>query len=64
MPHIRSPIENTQAVKYGLTVEFIWWILGVILVTGYFIFVYRSSREKLPWQSMWTVDSSALERIS
>jgi hypothetical protein len=47
MPHIRSPIENTQAVKYGLTVEFIWWILGVILVTGYFIFVYRSSAGKV-----------------
>jgi hypothetical protein len=47
MPHIRSPIENTQAVKYGLTVGLIWWILGVILVTGYFTFVYRSSAGKV-----------------
>jgi cytochrome bd ubiquinol oxidase subunit II len=40
-------IENTQAARYGLTVGLIWWILGVILVTGYFIFVYRSSAGKV-----------------
>ncbi len=43
-------IENTQAANYGLTVGLIWWILGVILVTGYFIFVYRSSAGKVTLQ--------------
>jgi cytochrome bd-type quinol oxidase subunit 2 len=43
-------IESTQAGKYGLTIGLVWWILGVILVTGYFIFVYRSSAGKVPVQ--------------
>ena len=36
-------IENIQAAKYGLTAGLIWWILGVLLVTDNFIFVYRES---------------------
>jgi cytochrome d ubiquinol oxidase subunit II len=47
-PAYSLTIENTQAAKYGLTVGLSWWILGVILVTGYFIFVYRSSAGKVP----------------
>jgi len=40
-------IENTKAAGYGLKVGLIWWVVGVILVTGYFIYVYRSSSGKV-----------------
>jgi hypothetical protein len=31
----------------GLKIELIWWTLGVVLVTGYFTYVYRSSAGKV-----------------
>ena len=34
-------IHNASAPEYGLTVGLAWWLPGMILVTGYFIFVYR-----------------------
>jgi cytochrome bd-type quinol oxidase subunit 2 len=40
-------VENTQAAGYGLEIGLIWWTLGVILVTGYFTYVYRSSAGKV-----------------
>jgi cytochrome d ubiquinol oxidase subunit II len=40
-------VENTQAAGYGLKIGLIWWTLGVILVTGYFTYVYRSSAGKV-----------------
>jgi cytochrome bd-type quinol oxidase subunit 2 len=43
-------IENTQAGRCGLTIGLIWWLLGVILVAGYFIFVYRSYAGKVALQ--------------
>jgi cytochrome d ubiquinol oxidase subunit II len=35
-------VETSHAPRYGLTVGVIWWLLGMCLATGYFIFVYRS----------------------
>jgi cytochrome d ubiquinol oxidase subunit II len=46
-PAYSLTIENTQAGNYGLTIGLIWWILGMMLVTAYFIFVYRSSAGKV-----------------
>jgi cytochrome d ubiquinol oxidase subunit II len=40
-------IENSQAGNYGLKVGVIWWLLGMILATGYFWFVYRSFAGKV-----------------
>ena len=34
-------IHNAKAGDYGLRVGLVWWILGMILVTGYFVYVYR-----------------------
>lgn len=46
-PAYSLTIENTQAGNYGLTIGLIWWILGMMLATGYFLFVYRSSAGKV-----------------
>ena len=40
-------IYNTAAQPYGLSVGLAWWIVGMVLVSGYFIFVYRSFRGKV-----------------
>ena len=40
-------VKNTRASGYGLKVGLIWWTLGVILVTGYFTYLYRSSAGKV-----------------
>jgi cytochrome d ubiquinol oxidase subunit II len=47
-PTYSLTVENTQAATYGLKIGLIWWTLGVILVTGYFVYVYRSSSGKIP----------------
>ncbi len=40
-------ISNAKAGAYGLKVGLAWWIVGMILVTGYFQYVYRSSSGKV-----------------
>ncbi len=34
-------INNASASQYGLTVGLIWWSVGIVLATIYFIFTYR-----------------------
>jgi cytochrome d ubiquinol oxidase subunit II len=34
-------VHNAKAADYGLKIGLVWWILGMALVTGYFVFVYR-----------------------
>jgi cytochrome d ubiquinol oxidase subunit II len=34
-------IHNAKAADYGLKIGLVWWIIGTLLVTGYFIFTYR-----------------------
>ena len=40
-------IYNAAAGHHGLTVGFVWWIMGMILALGYFFFVYRMFRGKV-----------------
>jgi len=40
-------IYNAAAGHHGLSVGFVWWILGMILALGYFFFVYRMFRGKV-----------------
>ena len=40
-------IENSRAATYGLKVALIWWIFGMLLVTGYFAYLYRSFAGKV-----------------
>jgi len=46
-PEYSLTIYNTSAQEYGLTVGLTWWIIGIILASGYFVFVYRSFRGKV-----------------
>lgn len=46
-PAFSLTVSNTQAGSYGLRAGAIWWILGMVLATGYFIYVYRSFAGKV-----------------
>lgn len=45
-------IFNAASGSYALRVGFIWWGLGTVLATGYFIFLYRIFRGKLQQSSI------------
>ncbi|MFB3915696.1 MAG: cytochrome d ubiquinol oxidase subunit II [Terriglobales bacterium] len=40
-------IYNTAAGHYGLTIGLIWWAIGMVLVIGYFVYIYRTFRGKV-----------------
>ena len=40
-------VDSAKAGAYGLKVGLIWWIIGMILATGYSVFVYRSFAGKV-----------------
>jgi cytochrome d ubiquinol oxidase subunit II len=45
-PALSLNVHNTAAQPYGLTVGLVWWIIGVALALGYFVYLYRSFRGK------------------
>jgi cytochrome d ubiquinol oxidase subunit II len=40
-------VYNAKAGDYGLRVGLVWWIIGMALVTGYFVYVYRNFAGKV-----------------
>jgi len=40
-------IYNAKAPLYGLQIGLVWWVIGIILATGYFTFLYRHSAGKV-----------------
>ncbi len=50
-PEYSITAYNASTSSYGLQVGLAWWIIGMILVTGYFIFVYRNLAGKVPAQT-------------
>jgi cytochrome d ubiquinol oxidase subunit II len=34
-------IDNARTEQHGMRVGFVWWIVGMLLAAGYFIFLYR-----------------------
>ena len=40
-PTYSLTVSNAKAGEYGLRVGLAWWIIGMILVTGYSVYVYR-----------------------
>ena len=46
-PALNLTIYNSAAGAHGLLVGLAWWIPGVIIALGYFVFVYRMFRGKV-----------------
>jgi cytochrome d ubiquinol oxidase subunit II len=40
-------VDNAKAGDYGLRIGLVWWIIGMALVAGYTIYVYRSFAGKV-----------------
>jgi len=40
-------IQNSAASNYGLGVGIIWWSIGMLFVTAYFVFIYRKFKGKV-----------------
>ncbi len=34
-------VYNAKAADYGLRIGLVWWVIGMALATGYFVFLYR-----------------------
>jgi cytochrome d ubiquinol oxidase subunit II len=46
-PSYSLTISNSAAGRHGLAVGFAWWTLAMVLVIGYFAFVYRTFSGKV-----------------
>ena len=46
-PAYSLTIYNAAAGIHGLTVGVIWWVIGILITSGYFVFVYRMFRGKV-----------------
>jgi cytochrome d ubiquinol oxidase subunit II len=46
-PSYSLTVHNTAAQAYGLKVGLVWWIVGMVLTGGYFVYIYRAFRGKV-----------------
>jgi len=46
-PAYSLTVYNAKAADYGLRVGLVWWIVGMALVTAYFVYVYRNFAGKV-----------------
>ena len=46
-PNLSLTIYNSAAQPYGLSVGLMWFIPGIALATGYFVYTYRSFSGKV-----------------
>jgi cytochrome d ubiquinol oxidase subunit II len=46
-PSFSLTASNAAASRYGLSVALVWWVLGILLVAGYFTHLYHSMRGKV-----------------
>jgi cytochrome d ubiquinol oxidase subunit II len=46
-PAFSLTVSNAKAGAYGLKIGLVWWVIGMILATVYFVFVYRSFAGKV-----------------
>ncbi len=46
-PQYSLTIKDSITSAYGLKVGFRWWIIGIVIAIGYFVFLYRMFRGKV-----------------
>jgi cytochrome d ubiquinol oxidase subunit II len=46
-PAYSLTIDSTAAGHHGLVVGVMWWLIGIVITLGYFVFVYRMFRGKV-----------------
>jgi cytochrome d ubiquinol oxidase subunit II len=46
-PDYGLTIYNSAAGHHGLVVGVVWWLIGIVIALGYFVFIYRMFRGKV-----------------
>jgi cytochrome d ubiquinol oxidase subunit II len=46
-PAYSLTIYNASAPRYGLRIGLVWWVIGIALASGYFVFLYRHSAGRI-----------------
>jgi len=46
-PQFSLTVQNSASGHYGLSVGLAWWIIGMVLAIGYFVYLYRLFRGKV-----------------
>jgi cytochrome d ubiquinol oxidase subunit II len=46
-PALSLTIYNSKTGQYSMTVGLIWWLVGMLIAIGYFVFLYRSFSGKV-----------------
>ena len=46
-PQYSLTVANSITASYALQVGFRWWIVGIVIALGYFVFLYRMFRGKV-----------------
>ena len=46
-PALSLTISNSKTGEYSMTVGLVWWIVGMVIAIGYFVFLYRSFSGKV-----------------
>jgi len=47
-PEFSLTVHNAKAADYGLRIGLVWWVIGIALVAGYFVFLYHFSAGRIP----------------
>jgi cytochrome d ubiquinol oxidase subunit II len=47
-PQYSLTVHNAKAGDYGLSVGLVWWTIGIIIALGYFTFLFRTFKGKVP----------------
>ncbi len=47
-PQYSLTVHNAKAGAYGLSVGLVWWTIGIIIALGYFAFLFRTFKGKVP----------------
>ncbi len=50
-PQYNLTIANSITASYALQVGLRWWIIGMVIALGYFVFLYRMFRGKVTIES-------------
>ena len=50
-PAYSLTIYNAKAADYGLRIGLVWWIIGMALVSVYFVYVYRNFAGKVKFEN-------------
>jgi cytochrome d ubiquinol oxidase subunit II len=45
--HFNITVANAATSDYGLSVGLTWWLFGIVLASGYFVYIFRSFRGKV-----------------